>query len=111
MASAYKTFILCLFVLLLFGVGGILLQIFLARRESKWPGLVLPLLTLLQSLLYVLSVADTGSVSQNVLLVLSTLLVGNIPTLGLLAVYWAAREKRRIKAQMDKMQIDDLDDL
>lgn len=111
MASAYKTFILCLFVLLLFGVGGILLQIFLSRRESKWPGLVLPLLTLLQSLLYVLSVADTGSVSQNVLLVLSTLLVGNIPTLGLLAVYWAAREKRRIKAQMDKMQIDDLDDL
>lgn len=111
MASAYKTFILCLFVLLLFAAGVIALQIFLSRRESKWPGLVLPLLTLLQSLLYVLSVADTGSVSQNVLLVLSTLLVGNIPTLGLLAVYWAAREKRRIKAQMDKMQIDDLDEL
>ena len=100
-----------LIVLLLFAAGVIALQIFLARRESKWPGLVLPGLAFLQSLLYVLSVADTGSVSQNVLLVLSTLLVGNIPTLGLLAVYWAAREKRRIKAQMDKMQIDDLDDL
>lgn len=100
-----------LIVLLLFAAGVIALQIFLARRESKWPGLVLPLLTLLQSLLYVLNLADAGSVSQNVLLVLSTLLVGNIPTLGLLAVYWAAREKRRIKAQMDKMQIDDLDDL
>ncbi len=43
-----------------------------------------------------------------VLLVLTTLLIGNIPTLVLLAVYWAAREKRRMEAQMDKMHIDDL---
>lgn len=97
-----------LLVLLFFGVGGILLQIFLSKRESRCPGLVLPLLTLLQSLLYVLNLTDTGSVSQNVLLVLTTLLVGNIPTLVLLAIYWAVREKRRVKVQMDKMQIDDL---
>lgn len=51
---------------------------------------------------------DTGSVSQNVLLVMTALLVGNIPTLVLLAIYWAVREKRRVKAQMDKMHIDDL---
>lgn len=49
--------------------------------------------------------------SQNVLLVLVTVLVGNIPTLVLLAIYWAAREKRWVKKQMDKMKIDDLDDL
>lgn len=69
---------------------------------------MLPLLTLLQSLLYVLNLTDTGSVSQNVLLVMTALLVGNIPTLVLLAIYWAVREKRRVKAQMDKMHIDDL---
>ena len=89
-------------------VGGIFLQIFLSRRESRWPGLVLPLLTFLLSLLNVLNIADTGSVSENVLLVLVTVLIGNIPTLVLLAIYWAAREKRRIRAQMDKMNIDDL---
>ena len=97
-----------LLVLLATLVGGVILQIFLSRRESRWPGLVLPLLTFLISLLNVLSVRDTGSVSENVLVVLVTVLVGNIPTLVLLAIYWAAREKRRIKDQIDKMNIDDL---
>ena len=72
------------------------------------PGLFLPLLTFLWSLLGPLNVMDTGSVSQNVLMVLVTLLVGNIPTLVLLAVYWAVREKRRVKDQIDKMKIDEL---
>ncbi len=89
-------------------VGGVLLQIFLSRRESKWPGLVLPGLSLALSLLYVMNVMDTGSVFQNVLLVAATLLIANIPTLVLLAIYWAAREKRRVKDQVDKMNINDL---
>ena len=89
-------------------VGGILLQIFLSKRESRWPGLVLPLLTFLWSLLGPLNVMDTGSVSQNILTVLVTLLAGNIPTLILLAIYWAVREKRRVKGQIDKMKIDEL---
>ena len=108
MAIASRTMILLLIFLLLFGVGGILLQIFLSKRESRWPGLVLPLITFLNALLSVLNIVDTGSVSQNVLLVLTTVLVGNIPTLVLLAIYWAVREKRRVKAQIDKMQINDL---
>lgn len=95
-------------VVLIFLVGGICLQIFLSRRESRWPGLVLPLLTFLYALLMVLNIMDTGSVSQNVLTICVTLLAGNIPTLILLAVYWAAREKRRMKSQIDKMKIDDL---
>ena len=93
---------------LLLLVGGVLLQIFLSRRESRWPGLGLPLLTVLQSLLLVLNIIDTGSVSQNVLTVLVTLLTGNIPTLVLLAIYWAVREKRRVRDQIDKMKIDEL---
>jgi len=108
MLIATRTIILALVFLLVFLVGGVCLQIFLSRRESRWPGLVLPLLTFLYALLMVLNVRDTGSVSQNVLTVVVTLLVGNIPTLVLLAVYWAAREKRRVKAQLDKMKIDDL---
>lgn len=89
-------------------VGGIFLQIYLSKRESKWPGLVLPGLTGLMSLIGPLSVVDTGSAVSNVLAVLVTLLLGNIPTLILLAIYWAAREKLRKKSELDKMQIDDL---
>lgn len=92
-------------------VGGVLLQIFLSRRESRWPGLVLPLLTFLCSLLGPLNVADTGSVSRNILLVLVTLLAGNIPTLVLLAIYWAAREKYRVRDQMEKMGKQDISEL
>lgn len=108
MAIATTVMWVTLLFLLAALVGGIFLQIFLSRRESRWPWLVLPLLTFLLSLLNVLNIADTGSVSENVLLVLVTVLIGNIPTLVLLAIYWAAREKRRIRAQMDKMNIDDL---
>lgn len=97
-----------LIFLLIFVVGGTCLQIFLSKRESWWPGLVLPLLTFLYALLMVLNIQDTGSVSQNVLVIFVTLLAGNIPTLILLAIYWAAREKRRAKSQIDKMKIDDL---
>lgn len=108
MDFASRTIIVVLIVFLVLVVGGILLQIFLSKRESRWPGLVLPLLAFLQSLLGPLNVMDTGSVSRNVLTVLVTLLAGNIPTLALLAVYWAVREKRRVKAQIDRMKIDEL---
>lgn len=108
MAIASRTIIVLLVVFLVLIVGGIFLQIFLSRRESRWPGLVLPLLTFLWSLLVPLNLMDTGSVSQNVLTVLVTLLAGNIPTLILLAIYWAVREKRRVRDQIDKMKIDEL---
>lgn len=96
---------------LLLLVGGVLLQIFLSQRENRWPGLVLPLLTLLSSLLLPLNVMDTGSVSKNILAVVVTLLAGNIPTLVLLAIYWAAREKLRVRDQMEKMGKQDIGEL
>lgn len=108
MAILSRTMIAFLVFVLVVLVGGILLQIFLSKRESRWPGLVLPLLTFLWSLLGPLNVMDTGSVARNILLVLVTLLAGNIPTLILLAIYWAVREKRRVKDQIDKMKIDEL---
>ncbi len=108
MAILCRTMIAFLVFVLVVLVGGILLQIFLSKRESRWPGLVLPLLAFLWSLLGPLNVMDTGSISQNVLAVLVTLLAGNIPTLVLLAIYWAVREKRRVKDQIDRMKIDEL---
>ena len=44
MEFAARTSIVLMVVFLVFIVGGVLLEIFLARRESKWPGLVLPVL-------------------------------------------------------------------
>ncbi|MCI9648525.1 hypothetical protein [Oscillibacter sp.] len=111
MAIASRFIIVSLIILLVFLVGIVLLQIFLSRRESRWPGLVLPLLTFLSALLLPLNVMDTGSVSENILLAVVTLLAGNIPTLVLLAIYWAAREKYRVRDQMEKMGKQDISEL
>lgn len=104
-ATRVLTVMLIVFVVLI--VGGVLLQIFLSRRKSKWPGLILPLLTFLNSLTLLLNVTSTdGTFPWNA--VLATVLIGNIPTLVLLAIYWAAREKFRMRDQIDKMNINDL---
>ena len=97
-----------LVILLVLIVGSIFLQIFLSKRESRWPGLVLPGISFLWSLVYLVNLVDTGSVLQNILTALLTMLVTNIPTLVLLAIYVACREKRRRRREIDKMNIDDL---
>ena len=108
MEMATRVIWVTLIVLVVFVVGGILLQIFLSKRESKWPGLVLPAISFLWSLLYLFNLMDTGSVVQNILTALLTVLLTNIPTLVLLAIYWAVREKYRKRIELDKMNIDDL---
>ena len=102
------TVLLLLLVLL---AGGVLLQIFLSRRRSRWPGLVLPGLTFLYSILMVLSVVAYGVAGESGFPwgpVLYSLILGNLPTLVLLDIYWAARERYRTRDQVDKMKIDDL---
>lgn len=96
-------------LVLVFGVGAILLQIFLSRRQSRWPGLILPALTLLYSLVMVLNVANTGDLASALLAMGITFLLGNLPTLILLVIYAACREKYRKKKQMEKMDIQDLE--
>ena len=93
--------------LLVFAVGGVLLQIFLSRRESKWPGLVLPLLTFLYALLMACSaVAYNGGFPWGA--VLASLTLGNIPTAVLLAIYCSCRERRKRRDDVEKMNIQDL---
>ena len=96
-------------LVLVFGVGTILLQIFLSRRQSRWPGLILPALTLLYSLVMVLNVANTGDLASALLAMGVTFLLSNLPTLILLVIYAACREKYRKKKQMEKMDIQDLE--
>ena len=59
-ASRFLTVALIVFLVLI--VGGVALQIFLSRRKSKWPGLILPLLTaLVYAPLYLLRTGDWRS--------------------------------------------------
>lgn len=95
-------------VLLVLLVGTILLQIFLSKRESKWPGLVLPAITFLYSVLMVLNVTAMESARAVIAAVLSVLIAGNIPTLILLAIYFSCRGKVRQKNEVEKMHINDL---
>ena len=88
-------------------VGGVFLQIFLSKRESRWPGLILPLLSFLYSLVMACSaVAYNGGIPWGA--ILASLVLGNIPTVILLAIYAACRERFRKRSELDKMNIKDL---
>ena len=101
------TIIVALCSILPFLIGLVVLQVFLSKRESKWPGLILPLLSFLYSLVMALSaVAYNGGIPWGP--ILASLILGNIPTVILLAIYFACREKFRKRSELDKMQINDL---
>ena len=101
------TIIVALCSILPFLIGLVVLQVFLSKRESKWPGLILPLLSFLYSLVMALSaVAYNGTIPWGP--ILASLILGNIPTVILLAIYFACREKFRKRSELDKMHINDL---
>ena len=78
---AIITMLVGLGVLLAFTVLGCVLEVFLARRESIWPGLVLPILAGLYA---------------------------GIPAFLLLMVFFICRSGRRRKKQLEKMNVQDL---
>ena len=119
-------------------VGIIALEVWLSRRRSRWPGLILPAVTLVLSLLMVLGFAafsrggataemqvidqETGEIVYQEQTVETepdwtlgdaaqlgvVLLVGNIPTFVLLGTYYIGREKLRRDKLLEKMHIQDL---
>ena len=98
-----------LLILLLIIGGAVVLEIFLARRKSRWPGLILPGITLLYALIMALNVvAVHQSRVQMLSQVLTVFLLSNLPTAILLAIDFVCREKRRVRDQLDKMNIQDL---
>lgn len=107
MEIAAKTTIMLFIFLLVFVAGGVLLQIFLSRREGRWPGLVLPVLSFLYSLVMAFNaVGYNGGIPWGP--ILASLILGNIPTVILLAIYFACREKLRKRSELDNMHISDL---
>lgn len=129
--------IIGLVVFLTLVVGGIFLQIFLSKKKSKWPGLILPGITLLYSLIMILGFAvfqgmttqeistqgevTTQSITtqigtaqgmtntQILIQVIITFLITNIPTYILLGIYFGCREKLPKNSPIDKMNIQDLE--
>ena len=98
-------------ILLILVGGGVALQIFLSKRKGKWFGLILPAITFLYSLLMVFGIAALDSMRgvEVFLLVGTTLLYSNIPTIVLLGIYFGCREKMKTRDQIDKMNIQDLE--
>ena len=74
-----------------FLIGIVLLQIFLSQTERKWPGLVLPVISFLFGFLYPFNMSAGTLIWQ----VFFVWLLGNIPTIIFLAIYFACRPKRK----------------
>lgn len=123
-----------IFIILIAGI--VLLQILLSKGENKWLGFILPAAFFLFSLFGVLgiaaftsmstqmqSVSENGEIIRNTVetvsqktdvvsligIAASTLFLYNIPTVILLLIYAACREKRKRNLRLDKMKIQDLE--
>lgn len=87
--------------LLVFVVLPIALQIWLSKLESKYPGLILPAICFLFSV-----IVSIFSVYMRDMVL--SVLIFNIPTVIHLLIYFACREKLSKKRQIDKMNLQDL---
>ena len=128
----WRTIIL-LFLMLAVFAGIIILQIFLSKKESKWPGLILPFISLGADLVIVLGVVlfsvvgepvagsvngaaadgrvyviDGDALPMMIIQAVNILLLFGIPTVVLFAVYAACRGKRKKRRALDKMNVQDL---
>lgn len=100
-----------LLVSLLFLAGIILLQLFLSKKENKWLGLILPAITFSFSIFIILSMTlwDESLSSVQILIhFISLFFLYNIPTLILLGIYLGFRHQRKIRSQLEQMNIQDL---
>ena len=88
-----------------------LLEYFLSKLESPWPGRVLPILSVVHSLCWTLVVLFNmaGPASPTLFLIpLVILVVFNIPTLLFLLIYKNTRRKFTERRAMDRKDIQDL---
>lgn len=96
---------------LLFGALAVLLELYLATREKRWPGLLLPGAALAGAAVkaYLFYAENTPS-GMALGAALALLALYGVPAMVLLAVYAVCRERRRRKQRRDqaKMHIDDV---
>jgi len=124
-----------LIFLLAIPIGAIFLQIHLSKKENRWLGLILPLITFAISVIAVLGMATYTQEGQTTLLeyvdgelistivseggireaipgaiggVIYTFVIMNIPTIILLVIYKAVRNKQNRRHDVEKMSVQDL---
>ena len=95
-----------LFILLMAGV--VLLEMYLAHKPGRWPGLVLPIVSFLISLIYPLSITNLGDMAGAIAQAVIVWVLANIPTAVLLAIYFAARRRVRRTREQNRMSAQDL---
>jgi len=118
--------------ILVAAAGIIILQVFLSKKESKWPGLILPIISFGISLLATLAIllfsVNKGTMAQTIngeiveqtvtqINSISSIIGGtafvfvlcNIPTGILIAIYAASRGKRKRQRDLEKMSVQDLE--
>ncbi|MDF2844253.1 MAG: hypothetical protein K0R00_2679 [Herbinix sp.] len=100
-----------LLIVIIFVAGIIWLQVFLAKKENKILGLILPFISFAYSLLNVFSIhiVDNMTTWEVCKLIATTLIILNIPTLILGAIYWSYRGNASRKRNLEKMNIQDLE--
>lgn len=113
MLIATKTIIIACVILLLVSAGVITLEVYLSRRESKVPGLVLPGILFLGELFVLPNVAAVAFFGAETLVagclnVILRVFLTLLPTIVLMAVYFLCRRGMNRKKQIEKMNIQDL---
>ncbi len=84
-----------------------LLQIYLCKKKNQRLGLILPAITFILAILYVLISYSYNQIpSYNVIGVIIGMVVWNIPTAILLMIYFTVKNKDI--SEMDRMKIEDL---
>jgi hypothetical protein len=83
------------------------LQIYLSTRKSKWPGLIIPILFILVSLLGIFNIGYMGNAGRTAVLIVQTALIGNIPTAIMFVIYGICRNKKKRDMELEKMNIRD----
>lgn len=99
------------FIAVIVVIGGvILLQIYLSKRDNPRLGLILPGMALVSALTTpFMMVGPEGGVATGFVWQLAmTFLIASIPAIVLFGIYYAVRERKDIRAQLDKMSKMDL---
>ena len=75
------------------------LQFYWSKKKSKWLGLILPIISVLSSLLLIMNIImiEGTPIIQILYTFALALLIGNIPTCVLLAIYFSCRSKLRFQ--------------
>ena len=95
-------------ITLLFLVAITLLQIVLSKRESKWSGLIIPIISFALSILWILGIPYYLSLSGLIFKVILVFIIANIPTAIFLIIYFICHKNVKKINEIDKMNIQDL---